>query len=639
MQANEKDNPEVVAAATDEKETGTHSKDENNKHRGKEELVEDTVVGSVIVVGRDIRSSLAMTEPSSSGNNPGSQDAHHAPQPPSFNPIPPQSTQGLATSVVGDLMKVYESMTQSSTPQNPSSEQTATSSPFPPPPPPEQPPASQPYKAYQQAPASSGSQDIQSYSYIQSPAAAAQPPAQHYYAQQNQGYFPPAQGQPYQHPGAPAIPSVPEYPHTQEIVASAATPPAPSQQLSNTTTTTTSSGRSLRKRPSESSDKGGGKTRKKGTNADGRWSKRFSWPDDLHRDFVSAIFDVGLKHSSPSAILEHMPAHEQINSERVKSHLQKYRLHRQKSKKEFMSSYDASVTKFNSSGVDSIKSLASGEVAAHLTYSSVTGADASTSSSQENKEQKAQSALAPSSNAPPPGALMLPKLTEEEKRSPIGTSLGYLLGLFFSLRQQLVAQREASAGSTPGVAGSKPPGGGAVFSPFDAIVAGASQQGSAPPPHPTVPSQWATAPAPDDSQASSMAVEKHDASKAPQSTLTHLEQNSLMKREMQNQRAFQQKIRAFKQQQLDQCRPEESNQDGKVQEGNFTPDRTKAAEDGTKGVSLELGVSRSQGAGEAAEAGDSAGKERSRGLSVGASEEFWGSDPVDDQLFEFLMNP
>lgn len=33
----------------------------------------------------------------------------------------------------------------------------------------------------------------------------------------------------------------------------------------------------------------------------GRWSKRFTWPDELHRDFVAAIFDVGLKHSSPSS--------------------------------------------------------------------------------------------------------------------------------------------------------------------------------------------------------------------------------------------------------------------------------------------------------------------------------------------------
>jgi SHAQKYF class myb-like DNA-binding protein len=71
-------------------------------------------------------------------------------------------------------------------------------------------------------------------------------------------------------------------------------------------------------------------------NSDGRWSKRFTWPDELHRDFVSAVFDVGLKHSSPSAILSQMPEHEGITTERIKSHLQKYRVHRAKSKSEFM---------------------------------------------------------------------------------------------------------------------------------------------------------------------------------------------------------------------------------------------------------------------------------------------------------------
>lgn len=77
-------------------------------------------------------------------------------------------------------------------------------------------------------------------------------------------------------------------------------------------------GRSLRKRSApappdskdgnESSSSGGAgkssrssKVRRKGKDTDGRWSKRFTWPEDLHRDFVSAIFDVGLKQSSPSS--------------------------------------------------------------------------------------------------------------------------------------------------------------------------------------------------------------------------------------------------------------------------------------------------------------------------------------------------
>eukprot|EP00980_Cylindrotheca_fusiformis_P018067 scaffold5794_cov141-Cylindrotheca_fusiformis.AAC.3 len=105
-----------------------------------------------------------------------------------------------------------------------------------------------------------------------------------------------------------------------------------------------------------------------GKNSDGRWSKRFTWPEDLHRDFVSAIFDVGLKHCSPSTIIEHMPKNPDITTERIKSHLQKYRIHRAKSKQEFMSSYEASLVKFQKKGLAGVQSLSNGDAAAHLTY-------------------------------------------------------------------------------------------------------------------------------------------------------------------------------------------------------------------------------------------------------------------------------
>ncbi|KAF0759472.1 hypothetical protein AaE_003698, partial [Aphanomyces astaci] len=34
-----------------------------------------------------------------------------------------------------------------------------------------------------------------------------------------------------------------------------------------------------------------------------RRTKRFIWPDELHRLFVAAVFDVGLKNASPKALL------------------------------------------------------------------------------------------------------------------------------------------------------------------------------------------------------------------------------------------------------------------------------------------------------------------------------------------------
>jgi SHAQKYF class myb-like DNA-binding protein len=234
--------------------------------------------------------------------------------------------QSLGHSVVPDLMKIYESLTQSKTPQ-----------------------AQQQQPQYQQPP----------------------PPP------------PPQMSQPMHHSAFyPTAPAAAPFPYHPQQFNFAAQPPSemPAPQYASSEygvkpVATSSSGRTLRKRSVDkieddisSSDGSTSRSRKK-KKSDGRWSKRFTWPEELHRDFVSAIFDVGLKHSSPSALLEHMPEHDQITSERVKSHLQKYRLHRAKSKKEFMSCYEASLNNYQATGIKA-QSLGSGEVAAHLAYSS-----------------------------------------------------------------------------------------------------------------------------------------------------------------------------------------------------------------------------------------------------------------------------
>jgi SHAQKYF class myb-like DNA-binding protein len=171
------------------------------------------------------------------------------------------------------------------------------------------------------------------------------------------------------------------------------------------------------------------KRNRKKDDVDNRWSQRFTWPDELHRDFVAAIFDVGLKHSSPSSIMEHMPKNELVTTERIKSHLQKYRLHRMKSKQSFMDNYETSLKQFKSNGMDvDPKSLKSAEIAAHLSYTSI-------AISETDSEDVDREALLHG------GVLQLPILTEDEKKSPIGASMGYMLGLFFSLKQQLYMSR------------------------------------------------------------------------------------------------------------------------------------------------------------------------------------------------------
>ena len=68
-----------------------------------------------------------------------------------------------------------------------------------------------------------------------------------------------------------------------------------------------------------------------------------------HRALVSAIFNIGLKESSPLAVMEQMSKrsktlHEGLNLERIKSKLQKYRKKSKKNKEEFMALYDDTLT-------------------------------------------------------------------------------------------------------------------------------------------------------------------------------------------------------------------------------------------------------------------------------------------------------
>jgi hypothetical protein len=81
------------------------------------------------------------------------------------------------------------------------------------------------------------------------------------------------------------------------------------------------------------------------------------WTQETHRCLVDAIYEVGISHASPSVIMEHMTFptitttegengaerrfdSRTVTSERLKSHLQKYRKNRDKSKVEFQAEYD-----------------------------------------------------------------------------------------------------------------------------------------------------------------------------------------------------------------------------------------------------------------------------------------------------------
>ena len=96
------------------------------------------------------------------------------------------------------------------------------------------------------------------------------------------------------------------------------------------------------------------------------------WSEELHRDFVSAIFDFGVTNASPAVILKQMMIKDsEVTSERVKSHLQKYRIHRDRSKQQFMTEYDESLQRIKERGGAKwhpSDKFFSGDVAAAMVY-------------------------------------------------------------------------------------------------------------------------------------------------------------------------------------------------------------------------------------------------------------------------------
>ena len=241
---------------------------------------------------------------------------------------------------------------------------------------------------------------------------------------------------------------------------------------------------------------------KKKTEDDGRWQSRFVWPDSLHRDFASAVFDLGLKNSSPNAILNIMTTNSvnagsadvsEISAERIKSHLQKFRLHKLKSREEFMASYDYALARYAGNfpqnnmmgGAHKFSGInGSGEMAAQLTYSSmiemndVSGVSSgipnlsaageisnNTDNNNNNNNNNlaaltevvlgsgslgSESPAAASSGGGVENAVdevescsaFVAGLSDVEKLSPLGTSLAHLSYLFGHFKNSILDQRK-----------------------------------------------------------------------------------------------------------------------------------------------------------------------------------------------------
>jgi SHAQKYF class myb-like DNA-binding protein len=69
---------------------------------------------------------------------------------------------------------------------------------------------------------------------------------------------------------------------------------------------------------------------------DQRLLENDKFPKDLENPFIAAIFEIGLKNSSPKLLIPLLPtSNVDLSTEHIKSHLQKYRVHAKRSREEF----------------------------------------------------------------------------------------------------------------------------------------------------------------------------------------------------------------------------------------------------------------------------------------------------------------
>ena len=186
------------------------------------------------------------------------------------------------------------------------------------------------------------------------------------------------------------------------------------------------------------------------------------WTEDIHKEFVEAIYEIGLRNSSPAVILENMTQKSNtITSERVKSKLQKYRNNREKSRQEFMEEYEAflhRVKAIESAGgaaggaaspgaileLMGSNSLVGGDAAAFLSYAVMKEKEMAQSGDNEGSVLSTtllkKGALEFVENFCGAG-ISFPQLTEAEKKSSLGVSMTFVMGLFLSVTQHVMRER------------------------------------------------------------------------------------------------------------------------------------------------------------------------------------------------------
>ena len=200
------------------------------------------------------------------------------------------------------------------------------------------------------------------------------------------------------------------------------------------------------------------------------------WDQSSHRAFVAAVYEVGMKHSSPSIILEQMTSKpSNLTTERVKSHLQKYRLNKPKGREDFLTEYDEWMDKNHRlCSADEDPSVAlelllqprrrrldAGSMAAYLTFSVMHEFSNQHCNNSKNSNHKTVNSNKgsnthgqdPYSDVSRTGnnsnleflqsfmmtesfPMTFPSLTDAEKKSSLGQALACVMGLCLALKER-----------------------------------------------------------------------------------------------------------------------------------------------------------------------------------------------------------
>lgn len=181
------------------------------------------------------------------------------------------------------------------------------------------------------------------------------------------------------------------------------------------------------------------------------------WTPEIHRCFAQAIYEIGVKQSSPSVILENMQSKQKsMTSERVKSHLQKYRLSKARAD-EFLSAYDAwmskarevkSESKFASPSailkMISTNGLTGGDLAGYLSFAVLQESESEEQATGQPESDDFMRYFSGSIE----DSLEFPDLTPAERETPVGRALSTVQTLFTALTDQLAQKRGIPASPT-----------------------------------------------------------------------------------------------------------------------------------------------------------------------------------------------